>query len=75
VFTFLFSIDIGEDLLNALAHSDKMCELVDGESPEPVLPFIKNKDHVVEREALFGHVQEPHAHCARPHHQAHELFE
>ena len=31
VFTFLFSIDIGEDLLNALAHSDEMCELVDGE--------------------------------------------
>jgi hypothetical protein len=35
-FTFLFSIDIGEDLLNALAHSDEMCELVDCESLEPV---------------------------------------
>jgi len=73
-FTFLFSIDIGEDLLDALAHSDEMCELVERESPEPVLPFIEHEDHVAERETLFRHVQEPHAHCARPHHQAHELF-
>jgi hypothetical protein len=57
------------------AHSDEMCELVDCESLEPVLPFIKHKDHVVERETLFRHVQKPHAHCARPYHQVHELFE
>jgi hypothetical protein len=38
--TFLFSIDLDEDLLDALAHSDEMCELVDRESMEPILPFI-----------------------------------
>jgi hypothetical protein len=64
-----------KDVLDALTHSDEMCELVDRESPEPVLPFIIHKDHVVERETLFRHIKEPHAHCARPHHQAYELFE
>lgn len=47
---------MGEDLLDALAHSDEMCELIDRESLEPVLPFVVHKDHVVEPETLFRHV-------------------
>jgi len=74
-FTSLFSIDMGEHLLDALAHSDEMCQLVDRESLEPVFPFIIHKDHIVEPETLLRHVEEPHAHCARPHHQAYELSE
>jgi hypothetical protein len=36
-------------------------------------PFVVDQDDIVKFEALLAHVQEPHAHCARPHHQTHEL--
>ena len=61
------------DLLDALSSSDEVRELISSESPKPVLPFVIDQYHVKEPKTLFGHVEEPHAHCARPHHQANEL--
>jgi hypothetical protein len=41
---------------------------------EAIGPFIIHEYHVVESQALMGHVQEPHGHGARPHHQSDELY-
>ena len=63
-----------EDLLDAISSIDKVRELIDSESTEPILPLIIDQYHVIESKTLFGHVEEPHGHCARPHHQTDELF-
>ena len=64
---------IENDLLDALASIDKGRELINSEAMKPVFPLIINQYHVVEPKTLFGHEEEPHAHCARPHHQTDEL--
>ena len=66
-------ISIYKDLLDALTGTDKVGELFDSEPPKPVLPLIIDQYHVKEPKTLFGHVEEPQGHCARPHHQANEL--
>jgi hypothetical protein len=65
---------LNKDLLDALSSIDKVRELIDCESMETVRPLIIDQYHVIESKTLFGHVEEPHAHCTRPHHQTHELF-
>ena len=66
-------ICIDKDLLNTLSSIDEVRELIDSESLKPVLPLFIDQYHVIERKALFSHVEEPHVHCAWPHHQANEL--
>ena len=56
------------DLLDALSSIDKVRELIDSKSLKAVLPFIIDKYQVKKPETLFRHVEEPHAHCAKPHH-------
>jgi len=63
-----------KDVLYALAYLDKVCELVDSKTVETIRPFVEHQNDIVESETLLGHVQEPHAHGARPHHQPHELY-
>ena len=66
-------ISIDKDLLDALSSIDKVRQLIDSEPPKPILPLIIDQYHVIEPKTLFGHVEEPQGHCARPHHQANEL--
>jgi hypothetical protein len=48
-------------------------QLIDRVALVPVDPSIVDQYDVVEPEALRAHVQEPHGHCTRPHHEADEL--
>ena len=64
-----------EDLLDAFSGKDKVRKLFDSETVESILPLIIDQYHVIKPKSLIGHVQEPHAHCARPHHQANKLFQ
>ena len=64
-----------QNLLDTLTDSDKVIELINGESLVSVHPFIIYQYHVVKPKTLFRHIEKPHAHRTWPHHQAYELGE
>jgi hypothetical protein len=59
--------------LATLPDGDEVGELVKSEAFPSISPLVKYENDIVESEALFRHVQEPHAHGRRPHHETNKL--
>jgi hypothetical protein len=56
-----------------LTGQHEIGELFDREAFVTVGPLVIDEDHIVKPKTLVAHVQEPHAHRARPHHKTDEL--
>jgi len=60
------------DVVDTLALIDEMVKLILAETLPTLRPLVENENDMVEAQSLLVHVQEPHGHSARPHHQTNE---